>query len=630
MPAHAHVQHGPPPPTEEELGLARFEDDGAPLPVPSLSAAAREAEWLRVGAELTARIPELAARKDVVVTCLPRTRAGAQALFLPDMAAMEVATSVFAPLRPAEISPARSGDEEKYPAAWGAVVHESAHAAHSRWSSPAWLRGTAVDAAGDLLEESRAEAAHLARRPHDRRWLRACVARLVMPDFPTYTPPTRWAAAYASGLILARRDAGILDDDETRALNAAVSNILGSDLLATLAGIWQAAHRTADTDGDTMLDHARAWCTALGQGPNQPAPNLGKDQEAGRDNESGGSGPAGGEGLEKVVARVVQGVAASEAAIAAATVAAEAAQQARAATKKAQAAHKRQAATMAKQVFAPGQKTPHVPDGDLEGLAALGYTPPSPLSGTRSPLAAEKSAAGQLARALRNAAHRERVSTQTSSAAPPGRLNMRGALARDAQAAAGATPTARPWRRTHHRTVPSPPLRVGIAVDVSGSMRAAEGPIASAAWILARATALTDPDSRVAAVAFDLGITAINAPGRASGQVTKFQATGIGHSLAEALDILDAGVDLSRPGAARLAVIASDGDYGTRIRQRAAERIAALRKSGCAVLWLTFAPRDPDRLEGPLSGATHVELTDPADAVAAISKAATAALTAAP
>ncbi|MFE0766686.1 VWA domain-containing protein, partial [Streptomyces smyrnaeus] len=601
MPAHAHVQHGWTPPTEEELGLARFEDDGAPLPTPSLSATAREAEWLRVGAELTARIPELADRRDVVVSCLPRTRAGAKALFIPDLAAMEVATSVFAPLRPVEISPARAGDEEKYPAAWGAVVHEAAHAAHSCWTPPSALRSTAVDAAGALLEESRAEAAHLDRRPHDRRWLRACVARLVMPDFPTYTPPTRWAAAYAAGLILARRDAGILDDDETRALNEAVSNILGSDLLATLGGIWQAAHKTADTDGDAMLDHARAWCDALGQDPNQSAPNLGKDpkEETGGDSESSGSGRASGEGLEEVVARVVRRVAASEAAVAAAAVAAEAAQQARAEAKKAQAAHKKQAANTAKKVFAPGQTTPYVPGEDGEGLAALGYSPPSPLAGTRSPLAAEKSAAGQLARALRNAAHRERVTTQTSSAAPPGRLNMRGALARDAQAAAGATPTARPWRRTHHRNVPSPPLRVGIAVDVSGSMQAAEGPIASAAWILARATALTDPDSRVAAVAFDLGITAINAPGRASGQVTKFQATGMGHSLAEALDILDAGVDLTRPGAARLAVIASDGHYGKRTRQKGAERIAALRKSGCAVLWLTFAPRNPDRLEGP-------------------------------
>ncbi|MFI7245194.1 VWA domain-containing protein [Streptomyces qinglanensis] len=622
MPAHAHVQHGPPPPAEEELGLARWEDDGAPLPTPPLSAALREGEWLRIGAELTARIPELAGRRDVVVSCLPRTRAGAKALFIPDLAAMEVDTSVFAPLRPAEISPARAGDEEKYPAAWGAVVHEAAHAAHSCWAPPSSLRGTAVDAAAALLEESRAEAAHLARRPHDRRWLRACVARLVMPDFPTYTPPTPWAAAYAAGLILARRDAGILDEAETHALHKAVAAILGSDLLATLAHIWQTAHRTTDTDGDAMLDHARAWCKALGQDPSQPAPKLGTDPGTGRKGKATGPDTSSAEGLDKAVSRVVRRVAAREAEAASAAVAVEAAREARAHAKKEQAARARQAASMAKQVFAPGRNTPYIPQPD-----PLRTRPTSPTAGSRAPHPKEKAAAGQLARALRNAAHRERVTIQMTSAAPPGRLNMRGALARDAQAAAGATPTARPWRRTQHRNTPTPPLRVGIAVDVSASMREAEDPIASAAWILAKATSMTDPDSRSATVAFNLGVTAITAPGRTPAQVPRFHARGGGHSLAETLDVLDSGLDLTRPGAARLAVIASDGRYGHHTRSQAAERITALKKSGCAVLWLTFAPPTSDPLEGPLPGATHVELTNPADAVAAISKAATAALT---
>jgi hypothetical protein len=53
--------------------------------------------------------------------------------------------------------------------------------------------------------------------------------------------------------------------------------------------------------------------------------------------------------------------------------------------------------------------------------------------------------------------------------------------------AAGRTPT--PWTRTVHRPSPFPPLRVGIAVDVSGSMTAATGPLASAARSLARTTA---------------------------------------------------------------------------------------------------------------------------------------------
>ncbi len=213
------------------------------------------------------------------------------------------------------------------------------------------------------------------------------------------------------------------------------------------------------------------------------------------------------------------------------------------------------------------------------------------------------------------------TTTVTASAAPSGRLNMRQALARDAQKAAGATPTATPWTRTVHQPNPTPPLRLGMAVDVSGSMTLAAAPIASAAWILAQATALTDPDSRSATVAYDQSVTAITAPGREPRHVTQFDASGIGHSRAEAIDALTAGVGLTQPGAGRLLVIASDGYYAPDEAARATARITALHAAGCAVLWLAFEP-DPN----PLPGAAVLELTDPAHAAAAIGEAATRAL----
>lgn len=321
-----------------------------------------------------------------------------------------------------------------------------------------------------------------------------------------------------------------------------------------------------------------------------------------------------------MIGKVVGAVMANEAAQAAARSRSEAARTARTRAKAAQAAHARQAAETAEKVFTPGAR-PFTPDSQRE--RAKGRRATSPVTGTRPPTKAEKAAAGQLARALRTAAYRERTVTVTASAAPPGRLNMRGALARDAQKAAGATPTAQPWIRTQRRQGPTPPLRVGIAVDVSGSMRAAAAPIASAAWIVAKAAALTDPDSRSATIAYRRSLTAITAPGRAPARVTEFDAEGGGHSLAEAIDAMTAGLDLMTPGTGRLLVIASDGYYRTHEAASAAERIATLRATGCAVLWLAFDP-DPH----PLPGATLLQLTDPAQAAPAISKAATAALAA--
>ncbi len=595
MPAHAHVHHAPPAVSETELATARWEDDGGPAIEPTTTS--NTGQWLRISAALTGRLPDIAGREDLIVTCEPGTRSGAPAAFYPTRAMVEIDTAIFAPHHPATLHPNRHGDEERYPAAWGAFVHEAAHAAHSMWDLPPAVRGTALDSAAQILEESRAEHAHLARRPADRRFLRACVGTLVMSNFTTGSLTTAWQAAWAAGLILARRDAGILDPDETEPVEQAVTSILGEDLLTTLTSIWKAAHTTGDHDGPVMLRHARAWCTALGVDLDrpEPPPMPGGDENV----------------LGEAVGKVVGHVTANEALQAAITVAAAA----RAKQKAVKAVHERQAAQIAARVFSRGGR-PFTPGATNRSGTA------SPVTGTRPPSGAEKAAAGQLARALRAAAYRERVPTVTASAAPPGRLNMRGALARDAQKAAGATPTAQPWTHTHRRQMPSPPLRVGIAVDVSGSMNAAATPIASAAWILAKAAALTDPDSRTATIAYDLSLTAITQPGRNPSQVTEFTARGIGHNLAETIDALAAGLDLTTPGRGRLLVIASDGYYTPQETAKAAHRVRGLNDAGCAVLWLAFAP-DPT----PLPGTTPLQLTDPARATTAIAKAATAAIT---
>jgi hypothetical protein len=563
----------------------------------------------------------LAGRDDVIVTCEPGTRSGAPAAFFPALATIEVDAAVFAPRHPVSVNPKRFGDEDRYPAAWGAFVHEAAHAAHSVWSFPPALRGTAMAQAADLLEESRAGRAHLGRRPGDRRFLRAAVGALVMPDFEKAPLADRWQAARAAGLILARRDAGILEHGEAEPVARTVGNILGPGLLATLTTVWQAAHTTADDDAAAMEAHARAWCEALGAAPDKPAPEPATSEAdastgtgTGTGTGSGEAQPTPGGDLREAVGEAVASVAVHEAAGAVERAAVEAVAAARARVRTEQAARARQAAEVAERIFAPGAR-PFNPPGS-------GWRDPSPaVTGTRPPTPGEKTAAAHLARALRAAAYRERAVTVTASAAPPGRLNMRGALARDAQKAAGATPTALPWVHTQRRHTPTPPLRVGIAVDVSGSMESATAPTASAAWIVARAAALTDPDSRTATIAFKASLTAITAPGRTPQQVTRFTADGGGHSLAETLDALTAALDLTTPGAGRLVVLATDARFTTDQKTAAADRIARLQHAGCALLWLAFTKE-----LRPLAGLAPVILNDPARAIATIAKAATAAI----
>ena len=613
MPAHRHVHPAPPAVTEAELASAIWEDDGGPAAEPGPTAEQVEAEWLRISAELTGRLPAIADRDDCIVTCEQPTRSGAPAAFYPTLAKVEVGKQVFTGHAPATIRPAMFGDEDRYPAAWGAFCHEAAHAAHTRWNvatTPA-QRFTAAYAAAEMLEESRAESRHLNRRPSDVRYLRACATDLVLEGMGSNIPDNKWSAAYAAGLILARRDAGILEDHEVADLEDTVTDILGEETLEYLAEIWAAAHATDDDDVEAMLEHGRAWCELVATDPADAEP----DEEA--DPGIPGGGAIAG-AIGRTGARIQGTEAARQAREQADQDAIARAAAAKIRAKKAKASRARRAEDTAKAVFAPDAGT-FTPGGASGGVA------PTPVIGTRMPTSTEKAAAGKLARGLRAAAYRERVETITASAAPPGRLNMRGALARDAQKAAGGTPTALPWVSTSRRATPAPPLRVGIAVDVSGSMSALAGPIASAAWILAKATAMTDPDSRTATVAYDESLTAITRPGRAPERATVFEAAGGGHALGDAIDALDASLQLTRPGAGRLLVIASDGHYQRHETAAAAWRIKELTESGCAVIQIAFKH---GWFANAIPGATFLLLDDPATAPEEIAKAATAAIAA--
>jgi hypothetical protein len=145
-------------------------------------------------------------------------------------------------------------------------------------------------------------------------------------------------------------------------------------------------------------------------------------------------------------------------------------------------------------------------------------------------------------------------------------------------------------------------------------------PVASAAWILARAAGHV-PDARSATVVFGESVHPITYPRAVPARVQEFAATARTEQFCDAVDALDATLDLSRPGAARLLVVVSDGHFRPQQRECGQQRIARLTKAGCAVLWLALDDR-----AFPLDGVHKVALSVPADAVGAIGQAAVRAL----
>jgi hypothetical protein len=412
---------------------------------------------------------------------------------------------------------------------------------------------------------------------------------------------TPWNAGYAAALLLARTTAGTLTPAETAPLREVVVGVLGESRLAALSALWHIAHTTGDTDGEAMLELGRRWCRIIGTHPDRPAPTP----PPGTPGASGDPSP-----LVKAVGETLAAVHASAdtPAMAPGTPGAPTTPTSREEQRRQEKQTRDQAQRAARRVFAPST-TPTTRRGDTA------------ITGTRAPEPAEQAAARRLARQLRTAAHRDRVTTITTSATPPGRLSMRGALAADAQRAVGVAPTAEPFTRTVRRHVPAPPLRIGIACDVSGSMNEFARPVASAAWIIARAAGHL-PDAVSAAVIFGAHVRALTRPGQTPAQVPVFAANDPTEDFTTAVDALDAALDLTRPGAARLLlVIVSDGKFKDPHPTLGQQRLDRLTTAGCAVLWLA-----PHRHATVLNGAHPVILTYPARTADTISAAATRAL----
>lgn len=647
---HPHVvtdpdatAYTPPPPPTPDISSApggeRTEDAEARAAKAAADAFAAELAWLQLSSALTDQAPAIADRDDLTVTIAPGAGHGAPGCFISTLASIELdsATLTDHGIDPTTCTPGRVSDRDRYAPTWGVLTHECAHARHSTWDFPASASGSTsalAASASMMLEESRIEAAHLTRRPGDRRWLRASATDLIMPNMvtlqaadqpdevPETTSPTApatseslapapkeavsaeptapapaepmsaWTAAHAAGLLLARVDAGVLDEDEVSAVADTITPILGTDLLATLRRIWRAAHETSDDDAETMIRLGRDWCHALDLDPDGADPTEGIDPADARDRPSP---------LTAAVITTLGAVRSNDAPDETPDPA-----PARHAARKAETDAREASHHAASAVFGPRG------DARSGGRTAT--------SGTRKPTEAESAAARRLARALRDAGSRERIAVTTTSATPPGRLSMRRAMAVDAQRAAGATPTAEPFTRTTRRHVPTPPLRIGIACDVSGSMSAAAPAIAATAWILNRATGFVT-DAKAATVIFGQHVRPITRPGQVPAEVTEFEANDGTEQTTRAIDALDAALDLTRRDAARLLVIVSDGHFGYDELVTGQQRINRLRAAGCAVLWIAL-----NDYSTPMTGVTTLILHDPATAADAIARAAIAAL----
>lgn len=501
-------------------------------------------DWLRISSGMTDATDLIAARPDVVVRIAPGAGKGSKACFHEDSATIEINGDLLSKAvcgRLASVRPLSYDNRSLYPDVWGLLVHECAHAKHTRWKKALWpqiLRNEIAPdllKAAELLEEVRVENAHLDRRSWDTRWLRASAAQHLLGDDVTIEQlSTEHAAARVATLVGGRVSAGVVDHAEVASALEIAESVLGSERSDALRNIVRRALRIKDSDSAGMLKLAREWLDVARISP-EPGMNAGYGQGESQDGD---------------------------------------------ASSEKSAALKAALANSAAEVGKNGGRQDAA--GKWWGTGESSTLPTQ----FRKAEPSEKKQAAALTRRLRPYLIPDRSVTRVSQASPPGRLDMTEALTRSAQEAMGLLPDGEPWLHLDRRVLPTPPLRVGISVDVSGSLSDIADHSMRLAYVLTTAFAAL-PDSRVTTTVF--GVDHNLWPAK-PGEVPVYDYNSGTAAETAALEDLTARCAFWRRGSARLFIEVGDAEYDYRSMQRHADLYRKLIRAGVRIIFLWQKP----------------------------------------
>lgn len=601
-------------------------------PMNTIARSAADRSWDRVSRSMTAIADQLATRQDLIVQ-LHDGGVIAPGVFDPATARITIdASRVFPPgidARALDFGDPRH--RAQAPIALGVLSHETSHAEHS--STPVGGERQATEWA-TVLEEPRIESVMARTHPHTRQWLQASAAHLI----GTRAPESTAEAARLLVLIGGRLLGGVLDEDKHLDLDAACAKWLTPEQIAVITEATDVAVAAADNDVQQLLRQGQRIADTLGDLTppphddgldHSPAPTgdpastttSGTGQpRAGGDDPSGDDSPASrtGDSTNGHTGDSTDGHtgdpddAGRQLARALAQASADAATNMQAAAgilRKGHAAERRAADVSARAAQITGaardaHKTRH----------RVTYRRPAP---------SERRQLRELMRRMRAAADRGVDVTRVRETAPPGRANSSELLRRAAQRATGAQPTATPWSRTVRREREQPRLVVGVAADISPSMRAQVDQVGVATWMLAHVA--RDRGGQAATVTWHS--SAAQLPAQIGGGIPVPNVEGSSRGLPAALQALDGILGLARCRSSRVVAVITDAQLPN--HDDVHSEVRRLVAAGVHVLWLVADPNpaSADYMEPPV-GVTAAVITDPARLADVIATAALQALSA--
>ena len=572
------------------------------------------AEWLGVGKAVGELANKWSGRYDLVGYVGTNAGHGAPACYNPSLAEIEVDTAIaFGKV----ITPAMVGDltdrkqQYDFPKATGAIMHEAFHAKFSQWDLEKAYKALAKDEheALVLLEESRIEAQGLREMPDALVFLRACAMDIVISDSKEKfaSSSNTKSAAFLVATVHARVDAGVLDPYEVSDLMDLVSDYLSVNVVMKLREIARKAQaHTLHSNAEPLYELAKEWAKLV----REVAEEKGDTPEEGGEGGEGASSEFIKEMMEALEEAGVRVSIANSDELADQQTDEEWKEEVK--SKQDSAKEQNDNKEIASQVFA-------------KNTSESGGKTSSRLTETRKPTAQERIAAVTVAQQLEKAKYRERDQMEITSVTPPGRLRTRALVQGAALKERGVRQQTEAWRRTVRKHTDDPTLKVGIMVDISGSMGSAMNPMATTAWVMS--SAVNRIQGECAMVYFGNDVFPVLKSGQKLEQVNVYSAEDGTEKFERAYKALEGSLNLLNGSGARLLVIVSDGCYSGNEPANVRRAMAQCEKAGVAVVWLPFSTSHRANDLGGGYAKVIDDITNPAEASEVIGKACADALT---
>ena len=586
-------------------------------------------EWLKVGSQISRFVNDLSLRGDLVVFVGGDEVAEGEAVaaYYADIAEIEInASKAFGEIT----TPEFVGDfnertvQYEFPMATGIIFHEALHAKHTAWDTN-YLQTQLDNQEGQafmLLEESRIEAKGVLERPLNREFLRASALEMALEGVDEKQLATLgsdlWVVANLAGLSLARYDARVLDRSDVIDIYKIVVSILGEKLYEDLRLVWVAFQKLTVPQVEEAITLAKKWVELLREADPEGEPQgTGSAFEPSEgEGEGEGEGKSPSEGVQKLLDKMSdQGMTT------------ELSANDKLADQETQEKWQDEAKARQEESKSKNQKQETSRKIFDKSHNATGSSSNSTVSERRAPTGAERASAVKVAQMLDKAKYRERSVHVRKTQAPQGRLIARNAVQNKASESMGRRGELPAWKSKSRKHTDDPTLRLGIMVDISGSMGSAMQAMATTAWVMGEAGRRIQAET--AMVYYGSGVFPTLRRGQRLDEVSVYTAPDGTEKFGEAWSALDGELGLTFGTGVRMVVNVSDGQYTPQERERALAMLTECKQNGVAVLWIT--PKDcygspASNLIRQANWGVHLDQLDTAQIALLVGKSASEAL----